>query len=149
MSKADSYAAAIEALEALPAMLKAVRLSRGIALRGAATEAGVSFSTVTRIESGEDCTVGSALALLRWMAAPPTVAARAAVDLEAGSSDEPAALIWTCDECGKQSTWSLGWTWFGSYRHLDLTGKPEAVLCSQGCREVNAAKAGRAPEVIP
>lgn len=28
-------------------------------------------------------------------------------------------------------------------------GKPEAVLCSQGCREINAAKAGRDPEVIP
>ena len=25
----------------------------------------------------------------------------------------------------------------------------EAVLCSQGCREINAAKAGRDPEVIP
>lgn len=149
MSNADSYAAAIEALEALPAALKAVRLSRGIALRGVATEAGVSFSTVTRIESGEDCTVGSALALLRWMATPPTVAARSAVDLDACGSDEPAMLIWTCDECGKRAAWGSGWTWFGSHRHLDLTGKPEAVMCSKECREVNAAKADRDPEVIP
>lgn len=148
MSNADSYTAAIEVLEALSTAVKAVRLSRAISLRSVAAETGVSFSTVTRIESGEDCTVGSALALLRWMAAPPSVPAQSVVDLDADCDDEPAALLWTCDECGKRATWSHGWTWFGSYHQLDRTGKPEAVLCSKECREANAAKASRDAAVI-
>ena len=58
----------IDVLDNLGLSVKAVRLARGKSLREVAAKAGVSFSTVQRIESGEDCNLSNAIALLRWLA---------------------------------------------------------------------------------
>ncbi|PKQ24248.1 MAG: hypothetical protein CVT65_03775 [Actinobacteria bacterium HGW-Actinobacteria-5] len=145
---ADSFASVIETLESLPATVRAIRRARGVSLRRVASESGVSFSTVTRIESGEDATVSSALALLRWAILPAPVATDVEIDLGDDTTVEPGAIIWTCDECGKRSRWEPGWTWYGSHRQLDLTGRPEAVLCSVACREKHAGAARLDPGVL-
>jgi transcriptional regulator with XRE-family HTH domain len=58
----------VDILANLPATLRAVRTLRGQSLREVAKDAGMSFSTVTRIENGEDCALSSAIAILRWIA---------------------------------------------------------------------------------
>lgn len=65
------YADAIATIEELPTMLRIVRRLRGISLRTAAEEIGISFSTVDRIERGEECYLSAALACLRWVDRPP------------------------------------------------------------------------------
>jgi hypothetical protein len=144
----SSYLPAIEALESLGPSLHAVRLSRGKSLRKCAAEMGISFSTVNRVESGEDCDLGSALAILRWLATPPGVAAvevrvnpALAIDLS-DPDTEPVVRVWTCAQCGKREPWGPGWAWFGNYRQLDLTGEPEFVVCSTACRQRSATREG-------
>lgn len=56
--------------EALGARLLAERERRGIGLRQAAEETGVSFNTLSRIERGHDCRYSHALAVLAWLPAP-------------------------------------------------------------------------------
>lgn len=150
----SSYLPAIEALESLGLSLKAVRLSRGKSLRKCATEIGISFSTVTRIESGEACDTTSALAVLRWLASPPTVAAvevcanpALTIDMD-DTETEPVVRVWTCDQCGKRETWGPGWAWYGNYRQLDLTGEPEFVVCSPACRQKSASRKRHDPELL-
>ena len=143
----DTYAVAIDALTSLPAAITAMRRSRGVSLRAVAREAGVSFSTVTRMEHGEDATIGSAVAMMRWLIAPAPIAADVAIDLSDDDTAEPGAIVWTCDQCGKRGRWEPGWTWFGSHRQMDLTGKPEAVMCSPACRTEHATAKGVDPEV--
>lgn len=58
----------LEVLAGLPVTLKVVRRMRGSSQREVARECGISFSTVCRIEAGEDCTLSSAVAVLRWIA---------------------------------------------------------------------------------
>lgn len=144
---AESFTAVIDTLESLPATIKAIRRARGASLRKVASESGVSFSTVTRIENGEDANVSSVLSLLRW-AITPTVVGNVSIDLSDDDTAEPAAILWTCDQCGKRSRWEPGWTWYGSYRQLDQTGMPEAVLCSAACREKHASAKRVDPEVL-
>lgn len=43
------------------------RRARGLSLRAAAKEIGVSFSTLDRIEGGENAQIDSALAILKWL----------------------------------------------------------------------------------
>ncbi|MEN0071276.1 MAG: helix-turn-helix transcriptional regulator [Propionicimonas sp.] len=145
----SSYLPAIAALEALPAALKAVRLSRGTSLRRAAREIGVSFSTVNRIENGEDCSKDNALAVLRWLANPPAPSHIADVMVldDATTDQEPTVRIWACDQCGKRAPWGEGWTWYGSLRQIEETGTPDFVLCSSTCRTLHAARTGTNPEV--
>jgi hypothetical protein len=57
----------IDVLSALPETLRSVRLLRGKSLRQVADETGLSFSTVARIEKGEDCALSSAKRLLLWI----------------------------------------------------------------------------------
>lgn len=71
MSAEQGTTDVIAVLEGLGVAVRTVRLMRGLSLRAAADEAGVSFSTLTRIEQGEDHRVTSAIPLLRWIAAPP------------------------------------------------------------------------------
>lgn len=58
----------IQVLEGLPTALRVTRLARGCSLRKVARELDVSFSTIYRIEAGEDCNLSSAIAVLRWIA---------------------------------------------------------------------------------
>jgi transcriptional regulator with XRE-family HTH domain len=51
----------------LPLILREARRARRRSLRAAAREIGVSFSTISRIESGEDAAGTSITAVLRWL----------------------------------------------------------------------------------
>ena len=65
--KTSPYADALAVIEELPTMVRIVRQFRGKSLRAAAAEIGICFSTLYRIERGEDCTLSAALACLRWV----------------------------------------------------------------------------------
>jgi transcriptional regulator with XRE-family HTH domain len=68
MSRVEStYAELATVLESLPDALRMTRRARGISLRGCAREIGVSFSTVTRFEGGEDVVLTHAIAIMRWI----------------------------------------------------------------------------------
>lgn len=54
-------------LTSLGTTLASVRKIRGMSLREVGRATGLSFSTVTRVEQGEDCAVSSAIALLEWI----------------------------------------------------------------------------------
>lgn len=54
-------------LDRLPFLLREARRARRLTLRVAATQAGVAYATLYRVESGEDCQLSTVLALLRWL----------------------------------------------------------------------------------
>jgi transcriptional regulator with XRE-family HTH domain len=54
-------------LETLPDRLRKTRLRRGLSLRQAGEEIGVNFTTVRRIETGEDASIKSAVKVLAWL----------------------------------------------------------------------------------
>lgn len=61
------YADLAAVVEALPMLVREHRRRRGVSLRAAARELGVSFSTLDRIERGEDYNSRSLPDLLRWL----------------------------------------------------------------------------------
>lgn len=61
------YAELADVIASLPLLLRETRRARRLSLRAAAKELGMSFSTVTRIEGGEDCALSNAVAVLRWL----------------------------------------------------------------------------------
>jgi ribosome-binding protein aMBF1 (putative translation factor) len=65
------YAELAEVIASLPLLLREARRARGLSLRAAARELGLSFSTVDRIERGEDCALSNATTVLRWLGQPP------------------------------------------------------------------------------
>jgi len=68
MKRAEStYAELAAVLESLPDALRMTRRARGVSLRGCAREIGISFSTVTRFEDGEDVVLSHAIAIMRWI----------------------------------------------------------------------------------
>jgi transcriptional regulator with XRE-family HTH domain len=58
-------------IDNLPTTLHTVRMLRGASLRQVARDCGVSFSTITRIEHGEDCNLSHARAVLAWISDRP------------------------------------------------------------------------------
>lgn len=68
--KPTPYAELVSVLAALPLLLRETRRQRGLSSRAAARQIGCSFSTVSRIESGEDCALSNAVAILRWIGEP-------------------------------------------------------------------------------
>lgn len=54
-------------IDALPSVLRTVRIFRGLSLREAAQQMGMSFSTLTRIENGEECNLSNARAAIAWI----------------------------------------------------------------------------------
>lgn len=62
-----SYSELADVLANLPVLVRENRRRRGLSLRAAAQEAGVSFSTIARTESGDDCALSSAIALINWL----------------------------------------------------------------------------------
>lgn len=60
-------AALADELADLPRLLSEARAARGLSLRAAAAEIGISFSTISRTESGGDLVMSSALAIVRWL----------------------------------------------------------------------------------
>lgn len=62
-----SYAELADVISNLPLLLREARRQRRLSLRAAAREMGVSFSTVYRIEQGDDCALSNAMIVLRWL----------------------------------------------------------------------------------
>ena len=62
-----SYAELATVLAALPLLLREARRGRRLSMREAAKQLDMSASTVLRIESGEDCALSNAAAVLRWL----------------------------------------------------------------------------------
>lgn len=67
MSAPTSYTELAEMLDRLPFIVADARRARGLSLRRAAHEIGISFSTVTRVEQGEDVVLSTITAVLRWL----------------------------------------------------------------------------------
>lgn len=51
----------------IPMALRVTRRTRGLSLRAAAAEIGISSATISRVESGQGYTVGHLRAILRWL----------------------------------------------------------------------------------
>jgi DNA-binding transcriptional regulator YiaG len=68
----STFADLVGVLDDLPAAIRAVRRARRLSLRQVGEQAGVSFSTVSRVESGADCDTGTVRALLLWLDKEPT-----------------------------------------------------------------------------
>lgn len=68
-----TYAELADVLQSLPLLLREARRQRGLSVRKAAVEIGVSFATVSRIENGEDHMIDNGLAVLRWLDKPSEV----------------------------------------------------------------------------
>lgn len=68
------YAELAEVVDNLPILLREARRDRGLSMRAAAREISIALSTVDRIERGEDCTLSSAVAVLRWLDTAPYAA---------------------------------------------------------------------------
>ena len=64
-----SYAELLQLLAALPLLAREKRRRCGLSLRAAADEIGISFSTLTRFENGENLALSNAVAVLRWVGA--------------------------------------------------------------------------------
>lgn len=61
------YAELADVIGRLPLLLREARRARGLSQRKAAAELGMSFSTVWRMEEGNDCALSNAVAVLRWL----------------------------------------------------------------------------------
>ena len=66
-----SFAEFADILDSMPVILLNVRRARGVSQREAATQAGMSFSTISRMESGEEFTSTSLRAILVWLEKSP------------------------------------------------------------------------------
>jgi hypothetical protein len=62
-----SYGEMVEVIENLPFLVREKRRERRLTARVAALEAGISASTLTRMDQGLSCSVEGLIALLRWM----------------------------------------------------------------------------------
>lgn len=67
MPMSDDTADAIHVLTNLGPTLRTVRTLRGLSLREVARQTGLSFSTVKRIEDGDDCVLSHAILALKWI----------------------------------------------------------------------------------
>jgi len=66
------YGELADVIASLPLLLREARRARGLSLRATAKQLGCSFSTVTRMEAGDDCALSNAVAVLRWLDQTPT-----------------------------------------------------------------------------
>lgn len=65
------YAEIVAVLDGLSLILRETRRQRRLSVRAAAVEIGCSFSTVSRIEGGQDCALSNAAAVLLWVGRGP------------------------------------------------------------------------------
>ena len=64
---AEAVQVALKVLDALPELLREARGARRLSLRAAGDQAGCGFNTLSRVERGMDCSLFSAIAILRWI----------------------------------------------------------------------------------
>lgn len=67
----SAYSELADVLRLLPLLLREARRARRLSVRAAASELGMSFSTVSRMEAGEDCVMSNVVAVLRWLDVVP------------------------------------------------------------------------------
>lgn len=65
--KPTPYKELAQVLANLPLIFREQRRARGLSMRAAAAEIGCSFSTLHRIEHGEDCVASNLIAVMRWL----------------------------------------------------------------------------------
>jgi len=63
----DDIVDVVYVLQNLGPALTAIRIARRLSLREVARQCGESFSTVARIEKGQNCQVSSAVSILLWI----------------------------------------------------------------------------------
>ena len=83
-----SYGELADVLEHLPLLVRESRRRRGLSIRAAAREMGMSFSTVLRYEDGGNVHLDHAVAMLRWVDDDSGKAALARHALQAGINRE-------------------------------------------------------------
>lgn len=64
-----TYGELADILANLPLLLREARRHRRLSTRAAATEIGIGFSTISRIEAGEGCALATAITVVRWLGA--------------------------------------------------------------------------------
>lgn len=69
----NTFADLVKVLDDLPVIALNARRARRLSQRAAATEIGVSFSTISRIETGGEFSSTSLRALLLWLDAAPSI----------------------------------------------------------------------------
>lgn len=62
-----TYNELADVLANLSMLLREARRARQLSVRAAARQLGMSFATVSRVESGEDCMLSNVVAILRWL----------------------------------------------------------------------------------
>jgi ribosome-binding protein aMBF1 (putative translation factor) len=62
-----SYAELAAVIGNLPLLMREARRARGLSMRAAAAEIGCSAPTIHRMESGADCALSNAAAVLLWL----------------------------------------------------------------------------------
>lgn len=65
-----SYSELAGVLDALPLLARETRRARQLSIRGAAKEIGISYSVLSRFESGRGIHTRNAATILRWMGKP-------------------------------------------------------------------------------
>jgi DNA-binding XRE family transcriptional regulator len=71
------YSEVADLLSRLGLILREARRARGLSQRAAAAELHLSYSTISRIENGEDCDLSNAVTVIRWLDQTPRPAAPA------------------------------------------------------------------------
>lgn len=66
----STYAEIVDVLDKLPSIVREARRQRRMSTRAAAKAVGCSFSTINRIENGQDANLSNAVAVLRWLDQP-------------------------------------------------------------------------------
>jgi transcriptional regulator with XRE-family HTH domain len=61
------YTELAEVLSLLPVLVREARRARGLSQRAAAEQVGISFSTISRLENGEDLVMSNVFRLLCWL----------------------------------------------------------------------------------
>ena len=67
MSDMSSYSELADVLDMLPSLCREKRRREALSLRQAAEQIGISFSVITRFESGTGVHLDSAKAVLLWL----------------------------------------------------------------------------------
>lgn len=62
-----AYAELAQVIDRLPMLVREARRARGVSIRAAGRQMGLSFSTVSRFENGEGVTLNNAVLVLRWL----------------------------------------------------------------------------------
>lgn len=67
-----AYDELIKVLTNLRFLVRETRRRRGLSIRAAAEQLGLSHTVISRFEEGAGVQLGNAIVLLRWVAAPDT-----------------------------------------------------------------------------